>query len=68
MRRHFQIIMLDMTQLEYGLPKLTCIPKGRQTLAYPYHIRVHVKANFEGKEFVADIGGFDIVQTTRSWL
>lgn len=35
--------------------------RGKQTLAYPYKIWVHVKANFEGKDFVADIGGFDIV-------
>jgi len=62
-RRHYQIILIDMTQLEYGIPKLTFIPKGNQTLAYPYRIRVHVKT----KDFVADIGGFNIVQTTRSW-
>ena len=65
--RHYQIIMLDLTQVDpYGIPKLTFIPKGRQTLAYPYKVRVHVKGNFEGKEFTADIGGFDITQTTRS--
>jgi len=66
-RRHYQIIMIDMTQLQYGIPKISFIPRGKQTLAYPYKIRVHVKANFEGKDFVADIGGFDIVQKTRSW-
>ena len=59
--------MIDMTQLEYGIPKLSFIPKGTQTLAYPYKVRVHVKANFEDKDFVTDIGGFDIVQKTRSW-
>ena len=64
-KRHYQIIMLDMTQPgAYGLPKVTMIPKGNQTLAYPYKIRVHVKANFEDKTFVADIGGFNIIQTT----
>ncbi len=66
-KRHSQIISVDMTQQEYGIPKISFIPRGKQTLAYPYKIRVHVKANFEGKDFVADIGGFDIVQKTRNW-
>ena len=60
--------MLDLTQLDkYGIPKLIFHPKGRQTLAYSYKVRVIVKGNFEGKEFTADIGGFDIVQKTRNW-
>ncbi len=66
-RRHSQIILVDMTQLKYGIPKISFIPRGKQTLAYPYKIRVHVKTNFEGKDFLSDIGGFNIVQTTRSW-
>ena len=66
-RRHSQIISVDMTQQEYGLPKISFILRGNQTLAYPYKIRVHVKANFEGKEFEVDVGGFDITQKTRNW-
>ena len=67
-KRHYQIIFLDLTQLDpYGIPKVTFIPKGRQTLAYPYKVRVHVKGCYEGREFTADIGGFNIVQTSRSW-
>jgi len=66
--RHYQIIMLDLTQLDpYGIPKLTMIPKGNQTLAYPYKVRVHVKGCYEGREFTADMGGFDITQKTKSW-
>jgi len=59
-KRHYQIILVDMTQLEYGIPKISYIPRGRQTLAYPYKIRVHVKT----KDFLADVGGFNIVQKT----
>jgi transposase len=66
-RRHSQIIMVDMTQLEYGIPKISFIPRGKQTLAYPYKIRVHVKAKYEGKDFEVDIGGLDITQKTRNW-
>ena len=67
-KRHYQIIFLDLTQLDpYGIPKITFIPKGRQTLAYPYKVRVHVKGCYKGREFTADIGGFNIVQTSRSW-
>ncbi|MFC1487910.1 helix-turn-helix transcriptional regulator [Thermoproteota archaeon] len=66
-RRHSQIISVDMTQQEYGLPKISFIPRGKQTLAYPYHIRVHVKANFEGKDLEVDVGGLEITQKTRNW-
>ena len=67
-KRHYQIIFLDLTQLDpYGIPKVTFIPKGHQTLAYPYKVRVHVKGCYKGREFTADIGGFNIVQTSRSW-
>ena len=55
-----------MTQLEEGIPKISFIPRGKQTLAYPYKIRVHVKANFDGKDFLTDIGGFDIIQKPRN--
>ena len=65
-RRHSQTVLVDMTHQEYGIPKISFIPRGKQTLAYPYKIRVHVKANFEGKDFLADIGGFDIEQKTRN--
>jgi len=68
--RHYQIILLDLTQLDpYGIPKLTIIPggKGKRTLAFPHKIRVHIKANFEGKEFTADIGGIELTQTTSGW-
>ncbi|MDH5770780.1 MAG: hypothetical protein OEZ25_05805 [Candidatus Bathyarchaeota archaeon] len=64
--RHYQIITIDMTQQKYGIPKITFTPKGRQTLAYPYKVRVHVKVEHEGKEFTHDVGGFVITQTTGS--
>jgi hypothetical protein len=67
-RRHYQIIQLDLTQTDkYGIPKLTFIPKGRQTLAYPYKVRVHVIGSYEGRKFEADLGGFSITQT-RGWM
>jgi len=63
---HYTIICLDMTQADpYGIPKLILNGKG-STLAYPHKVRVVIKANFEGKDFITDIGGFDITQTTRS--
>ena len=65
-RRHSQTILIDMTQQEYGIPKISFIPRGKQTLAYPYKIRIHVKANFDGKDLQVDIGGFDIIQKTRN--
>jgi transposase len=69
-RSHYTILMLDMTQPgPYGLPKLSFEGTGR-TLAYPHKIRVMVKAKYEDKTFVADIGGFNIIQTTanRGWF
>ena len=66
-RRHSQTILIDMTQQEYGIPKISFVPRGKQTLAYPYKIRVHVKTIFEGKDFTVDIGGVDITQKTRNW-
>jgi hypothetical protein len=51
---------------KYGIPKLTFIPKERQTMAYPYKVRVHVIGSYEGRKFEDDIRGFNIVQTTRS--
>ena len=67
-RRHYQIITLDLTQTDkYGIPKLTFTPKGRQTLAYPYKVRVHIRGSYEGRKFEADIGGFEITQTYGSW-
>ena len=65
-RRHFQIITIDMTQQTYGVPKITFTPRGNQTLAYPYNVRVHVKTKFEDKEFEVDVAGFKITQTTGS--
>jgi len=68
--RHYQIIMLDLTQLDpYGIPKLTIIPggKGKRTLAFPHKIRVHIKASYEGREFTADIGGIELTQTSGRW-
>ncbi len=44
----------------------TQTPKGGQTLAYPYDVRVHVKTKFEEEEFEVDAAGFTITQTTRS--
>jgi len=67
-RRHYQIIQLDLTDTDKcGIPKLTFIPKGRQTLAYPYKVRVHIIGSYEGRKFEADIGGFEITQTHGSW-
>ena len=65
-RRHYQIITVDMTQQKYGIPKITFTPRGKQTLAYPYNVRVHVKTKFEDKEFEVDVAGFKITQTTGS--
>jgi len=65
-RRHYQIITVDMTQQKYGIPKITFTPRGKQTLAYPYNVRVHVKTKFEDKEFMVDVAGFEITQTTGS--
>jgi hypothetical protein len=66
-RRHYQIIQLDLTDTDkYGIPKLMFIPKGKQTLAYPYKVRIHVKGSYEGRIFEADIGGFEITQKTGS--
>jgi len=66
-RRHYQIIQLDLTNTDkYGIPKLTFIPKGKQTLAYPYKVRIHVKGSYEGRIFEADIGRFEITQKTGS--
>lgn len=68
-RGHYTILYLDFTEpLEYGLPKLTILPRQtrNKTLAYPYKIRVHAKFRYEGRIFEADIGGFSIIQT-RGW-
>jgi len=65
-RRHYQIITVDMTQQKYGIPKVTFTPRGRQTLAYPYKVRVHVKTKFQDEEYTVDIAGFKIEQTTGS--
>ena len=67
-RGHYTIFYLDMTQPdEYGIPKLTQLPRQTRStpLAYPYKIRVVVKGSYEGRTFEAEIGGFNIVQTTR---
>jgi len=59
---------MQMTQPgPYGIPKLTISGKGN-TLAYPYKVRVHIIGSYEGRKFLADIGGFDITQkTTYGW-
>jgi len=67
-RGHYTIFYLDMTQPdEYGIPKLTQLPHQTrgQPLTYPYKIRVVVKGRYEGRTFEAEIGGFNIIQTTR---
>ena len=63
-RRHYQIITIDMTQLTYGIPKITFSPGG--TLAYPYRIRVHVKVKDGEGEFTTDVGGLSITQSRGS--
>ena len=68
-RGHYKIFHLDMTKADkYCIPKLTILPRqtANKTLAYPYKIRVVIKGAYEGKIFEADLGGFNIVQTTRS--
>lgn len=68
-RGHYTIFHLDMTQADkYGIPKLTLYPRqtANKTLAYPYKIRVVIKGSYAGRIFEADLGGFNIVQTTRS--
>ena len=64
-RKHFQIITIDMTQQKYGIPKVS-ISSKQGTIAYPFKIRFHVKAEHEGKEFTTDIGGFNITQSRGS--
>jgi len=69
-RGHYTILLLDLTQPDkYGIPKLTQLPRQTKgaTLAYPYKVRVRVRGEYEGHIFEADIGGFDITQTTRSF-
>jgi len=60
-----------MTQADkYGIPKLTLLPRqtANKTLAYPYKIRVVIKASYAGRIFEADLGGFNITQkTTYGW-
>lgn len=64
-KRHYQIILLDLSQTdEYGIPKLQFIPRGHQTLAFPYEIAVHVKGVYEGNRFTAKLGGFTLTQTS----
>jgi len=67
-RGHYKILLLDLTDTdEYGIPKLTQLPKQTQgaTLAYPYKVRVRVRGEYEGQIFECDLGGFDINQITR---
>jgi len=64
-RRHFQIMLIDMTQLNYGIPKITFTPRTAQTLAYPYRIRIHVKVKVGDGGFTHDEGGLVITQSTR---
>lgn len=71
-RGHYTIFHLDLTQTDkYGIPKLTQLPRqtANKTMAYPYKVRVHVKWEYEGRIFEADLGGFDITQRTqRGWF
>ena len=62
--RHHQIITVDMTQLEYGIPKITFSGGKHSTLAFPHKIRIHVKAVHEGREFTTDVGGIELTQTS----
>ena len=69
-RGHYTILLLDLTDTDkYGIPKLTQLPRQtrNKTMAYPYKVRVRVRGHYEGHVFEADIGGFDITQTTRSF-
>ena len=68
-RGHYTILHLDMTQTDkYGIPKFTLLPRQTAStrLAYPHKVRVMVKGCHEGREFTADIGGFNITQTSGS--
>jgi len=62
-RRHFQIITIDMTQQEYGVPKVTFSGGKHSTLAFPHKIRIHVKAVYEGKTFTTDVAGIELTET-----
>jgi len=63
-RRHYEIIQVNSTDTDkYGIPKLTFIPKGKQTPTYPSKVRVHVIGSYEGRKSEADLGGFIITQT-----
>jgi len=66
-RGHYTILQLDLTDTgKYGIPKLTLLPRQTRSarLAYPHKVRVHIKGSYEGKKYEADIGGFNITQTT----
>jgi len=65
-RRHFQIMLIDMTQQKYGIPKITFTPSNVSTLAYPFRIRVHVKVKNSNGEFTHDVGGLVMSQSRRS--
>jgi len=62
--RHHQIITIDMTQISYGIPKITFSGGKHSTLAFPHKIRIHVKAVHEGREFTTDVGGIELTQTS----
>jgi len=66
--RHFQIITIDMTQQEYGVPKVTFSGGKHSTLAFPHKIRIHVKAKHGDKEFTSDVGGIELTQTRSRGL
>jgi len=67
-RSHFTILTLDMTKADsYGIPKLSITQKGK-ILAYPHKVRVQFIGSYEGRNFLADLGGYTVTQTTvRGW-
>ncbi|UCF58622.1 MAG: hypothetical protein JSV15_06055 [Candidatus Bathyarchaeota archaeon] len=67
--RHHQIITVDMTQLDrYGIPKISFTVGKHSTLAFPLKIRIHVKAEHEGKPFEVDVAGIELTQTRGNLL
>ena len=61
--RHQQIITIDMTQLSYGVPKVTFGGGEHSTLAFPHKIRIHVIAKDGDRKFTTDVGGITLTQT-----
>jgi len=66
-KSHFTIFTLDMTKADkYDVPKLSITQKGK-TLAFPHKMRIQFIGSYEGRNFLADIGGTTLTQTRGGW-